>query len=151
MHRRYFFFQFCQLFHFCPHAKMLDMPKWFSDCESVNSLVSVNISRDCYSRAETFKRTEKINKIGDQQTLFMFILRLVIKLLFCFQLIPFLENRLFSIHITNVTRQTFEKRSCMSVWVCFAPTMPNVGSRYTKLRFEKKQQLHLVLKTKLLR
>ena len=31
-----------------------------------------------------------------------------------------------------------EKRSCVSVWVYFAPTMPNVGSRYSKFGFEKK-------------
>ena len=52
---------------------MLDMLKWFSDCESVNSVVSINITRDYYSGAKmkkkkkkkkkkTFKRTEKIIK-----------------------------------------------------------------------------------------
>ena len=48
--------------YFCPRTKMLDTPKCFSDCESVNSVVSINISRDYYSGAKTgktFKRTEK--------------------------------------------------------------------------------------------
>ena len=65
----------------------------------------------------------------------------VINLSFCFQLIPFLENSLFSVHITNVTSTIFwKKRSCVWVWVCFAPNVPNVGSRYSKFGFEKKQQ-----------
>ena len=39
--------------------------------------------------------------------------------------------------------------SCVSVWVCFVPTMPDVGSRYSKFGFEKKKKkLHLVLKKK---
>ena len=65
---------------------MLDRPKWFCDCESVNSVVTINISRDYHSGAKKkkkkFKRTEKINKIGDQQTLFMFILSDQIIILF---------------------------------------------------------------------
>ena len=35
----------------------------------------------------------------------------------------------------------------MRVSLCFVPTMPNVGSRYSQFSFEKKKkQLHLVLK-----
>ena len=59
-------------FYFWPHTKMLETPKWFSDCESVNSVVSITISRDYYSGAKTkkkkkkkkktFKRTEKKKK-----------------------------------------------------------------------------------------
>ena len=43
-------------FYFCQHTKMLDTPKWFSDCESVNSVVSINISRGYYSGAKTGKK-----------------------------------------------------------------------------------------------
>ena len=54
------------------------MPKWFSDCESVNSIVSINISRDYNSGAKTEKKKlskelkKYINEIGDQQTLSMY-------------------------------------------------------------------------------
>ena len=80
----------------------------------------------------------------------------VIKLSFCFHLIPFPENSLFSVHITNVTSTNFwkkkkkkkkKKRSCVSIWVCFAPTMPNVGSRYSKFGFEKKKCIWFWKKT----
>ena len=68
----------------------------------------------------------------------------MIRLSFCFQLIPFLGSSLFYIHITNVTSTniwTKNNHACQS----FAPTMPKVGSRYKKIGFEKKK-LHLGLK-----
>ena len=43
-------------FFFYPHMKMLDMPKWFSDSESLNSIVSINISG-----AKKKKRKKKKN------------------------------------------------------------------------------------------
>ena len=47
------------------------------------------------------------------------------KLSFCFQLIPFLENSLFSIHITNVTSTNFWKNDhvCQSECVLHQPWM----------------------------
>ena len=48
-------------FLFCPHTKILDTPKWFSDCESVNSVASINILRDYYSGAKTGKK-KKLSK-----------------------------------------------------------------------------------------
>ena len=127
---------------FFPHTKMLDTPKWFSDCESVNSVVFINISRDYYSGAKTkntFKRTEKIKSGANKLYSCSYW---VIKLSFCFQLMPFLENSLFSVHITKKCNKykLLEKQSCVSVWVSFAPSMPNVGSRYSKFGFEKKKK-----------
>ena len=75
---------------------MLDMQKMVFRLRIGSSVVSLNISSDYYSgaknggggeggRGRTFKRTEKEKKkkkIGDQQTLFMFILRDQIIILF---------------------------------------------------------------------
>ena len=58
------------------------------------------------------------------------------QIIICFQLIPFLENSLFSVHITNITGKT-----TMRVSLSFASTMPNVGSKYSKFGFEKKKKL----------
>ena len=41
---------------------MLDTPKWFSDCELVNSIVSINMSRDCYSGEKKKKKKTKKKK-----------------------------------------------------------------------------------------
>ena len=55
------------------------------------------------------------------------------------------KQLIFHPHYKRNKYKLLEKRSCVSVWVCFAPTMPNVGPRYSKFGFEKKK-LHLVLK-----
>ena len=62
----------------------------------------------------------------------------MIKLSFCFQLIPFLESSLLSVRITNVTSTNFWKNdhACQS----FAPTVPKVGSRYSKFGLEKNKK-----------
>ena len=51
---------------------MLVTPNWFSDCESVNSVVSINISRDNYSGAKKKnpKRTEKDYYSGAKKNFF---------------------------------------------------------------------------------
>ena len=56
---RIFSSNFTNFFIFSPHTKMLDTPKWFSDCESVNSVVSITISRDYYLGAKTKKNFQK--------------------------------------------------------------------------------------------
>ena len=66
----------------------------------------------------------------------MFILS--IKLSFCFQLIPFLENSLFQLNKYKL----LEKRLCVSVWVCFAPTMQNVAPDTINLVLKKKKKTH---------
>ena len=47
---------------------------------------------------------------------------------------------IFRSHYKRNKYKLLEKRSCVSVWVCFAPTMPDVGSRYSKFGFEKKKR-----------
>ena len=74
----------------------------------------------------------------DQQTLFMFILSNQIISLFPAD--TFFRKQLISRpHYKRNKYKLLEKRSCVSVWMCFAPTMPNVGSRYSKFGFGKKQ------------
>ena len=112
-----FFLQFCQLFYFCPHTKTLDTPKWFSDCESVTSVVS-KINQEIITWEQkwkkTFKRTEKINKIGGQHTLFMFILSDQIILLFPADTFS-RKQLIFRPHYKRNKHKLLEKRSCMSV------------------------------------
>ena len=131
-HRTYFFYQFCQLFYICPHTKMLDMPKWFSDCESVNSVVSINISGDYYSGAKNEKTKKKKNSVS-----FKMIWRRETNVIVHLGLFWLL---IFRSHYKRNKYKLLEKRSCVSVWVCFAPNMPDVGSRYSIFGFEKKKK-----------
>ena len=57
----------------------------------------------------------------------------MIKLSFCFQLIPFLESSLLSVH-NKYKPLKKNDHVCQS----FAPTMQKVGSRYNEFGFEKK-------------
>ena len=50
---------FANFFYFCPHTKMLDTPKWFSNCESVNSVVSINITREQKQKKKLSKGLKK--------------------------------------------------------------------------------------------
>ena len=94
---------------------MLHSPKWFSGCESVTSIVSINISRVYYSGAKAEKnfqkdsKEKKINKIGGQQTLFTFILSDQIIILFPAN--TFSRKQL----IFRPQYKRLEKRSCVSV------------------------------------
>ena len=70
---------------------------------------------------KNFQKDWKKKKIGGQQTFFMFILSDQIIILFPAD--TFLENSLFSVHITNMTSTNFWKNdhACQSEWVLHQP------------------------------
>ena len=47
------------------------------------------------------------------------------------------KQLIFRPHYKHDKYKLLEKRSCVSVWVCFAPTMPNVSSRFSKFGLKK--------------
>ena len=121
---------------------MLDMPKWFSDCQSVNSIVSINIlllgSKKTKNKTKLSNGLRKyINKIGDQQTLVMFILSDQIIILFPADTFS-TKQLIFRPHYKCNKYKLLGKKD--HAWPSFALTMPKVGFRYSKFGFEKKKK-----------
>ena len=67
----------------------------------------------------------------------MFILSDQIIILFPADTFP-RKQLIFRPHYKRNKYKPLEKRSCVAVWVWFAPSMPNAGSWYSKFGFEKK-------------
>ena len=51
------------------------------------------------------------------------------------------KQLIFRSHYKRNKYKLLEKQSCVSVWVCFAPTMPNVGLKQQQQKKKKKKRL----------